>query len=239
MVSVGGLTERLVIHSSKALYSELEGWETISQNNEEIKELKCETNLKIFCDALLVIFEKNKRVDRITVPLFKFAERLLTSGHLDVILSDDTSKFAFEFFSLTKREVCGGAGAAPCNDPNKLMSAADVLCALLQAEEQTAKQKCLVQLSIFLCHKFPRIRKATASKLFEALLTYPNVLSQKGSMNESLNDEEIEKKLEIINSILSDTTWDTTPVEQLRPLRNKLCDLLGVPAPAIVKKPVL
>ena len=146
--------------------------------------------------------------------------------------------YAFELFSLTKREVCGGAGVSPCNDPNKLMSAADVLCALLQTEDPTAKQKCLVQLSIFLCHKFPRIRKATASKLFEGLLTYPNILSQKAS-GEVLREEEIEEKLETINEILSDTTWDTTPVEQLRPLRNQLCDLLGVPAPALVKKPVL
>ena len=152
-----------------------------------------------------------------------------------------STKFAFEFFSLTKREVCGGAGAAPCNDPNKLMSAVDVLCSLLQAEEQTARQKCLVQLSIFLCHKFPRIRKATASKLFEALLTYPNIISSQMKANKVTfpTDDEVEEQLESINSILSDTRWDTTPVEQLRPLRNQLCDLLGVPAPALVKKLVI
>ena len=137
---------------------------------------------------------------------------------------------------MIKKEVCGGAGAPPCNEPNKLMSAADLLCALLQAEEPTSKQKCLVQLSIFLCHKFPRIRKATASKLFEALLTYSNIISPQDGFND---EDEIEERIDTINSILSDTTWDTTPVEQLRPLRNKLCDLLGVPAPALVKKPLL
>ena len=241
IVSVGGLTERLVIHSSKALYGEFERWEVlkknIHRNQIEISDRNTiETDLKIFCDTILHIFEKNKRVDRITVPLFKFAERLLTSGHLDSILSDSHSKFAFELFTLIKKEVCGGAGAPPCNEPNKLMSAADLLCALLQAEEPTSKQKCLVQLSIFLCHKFPRIRKATASKLFEALLTYSNIISPQDGFND---EDEIEERIDTINSILSDTTWDTTPVEQLRPLRNKLCDLLGVPAPALVKKPLL
>ena len=151
---------------------------------------------------------------------------------------DSNSKFAYEFFSLTKKEISGGPGiGAPCSDPNKLMSAADVLCSLLQAEEITARQKCLVQLSIFLCHKFPRIRKATASKLFEALLTYPNILITDDETNDAAID--LDDRLEAINGILSDTRWDTTTVEQLRPTRNKLCELLGVPAPAVVKKPIM
>ena len=243
IVSVGGLTERLVVHSSKALFKELEIWENISK--QPIKNVNgqiefTETDVKTFCNTVLQVFDTNKRNDRITVPLFKFVERLLTSGHLDSILSDGSSKFPFELFTLTKREVCGGAGLSPCNDPNKLMSAADVLCALLQSEEAMAKQKCLVQLSIFLCHKFPRIRKATASKLFEALLTYPNILSPNGNCDDAtVTEDEIEEKLDAINSILSDTTWDTTPVEDLRPLRNKLCDMMGVPAPALVKKHIL
>ena len=232
IVSVGGLTERLVIQSSQALYSELQKWDELSVASKECQseegKFTSETDLKIFCDTLRHIFEQNQRVDRITVPLFKFTERLIISGHLDPILLDEQSKFAFELFSLIKKEVCGGAGAAPCSDPNKIMSAADVLCALLPAEESTARQKCMVQLSIFLCHKYPRIRKSTATKLFEALQINPHLI-----------EDENDDKLEEIDKILGQTTWDITPVDQLRPLRNKLCELLGVPPPALVKKPVL
>ena len=46
------------------------------------------------------------------------------------------------------------------------------MCALLQSSDKRTVSKCLVQLSIYLCHKFPRIRKFTAAKLFEAILTY-------------------------------------------------------------------
>ena len=112
-----------------------------------------------------------------------------------------------------------------CGEPNKLLYSADVFCALLQVADPVAKQKCLVQLCIFLCHKFPIIRKSTSSKLFEALLTHSTVVE----------DDEM---LDQINTILSDTTWDVSPVETLRPIRNSLCDLLGIPAPAVVKKPV-
>ena len=57
-------------------------------------------------------------------------------------------------------------------DPNKIMSSSDVFCQLLQSADTNTVKKCLVQLSIFLCHKFPRVRKSTAEKMYEALLTF-------------------------------------------------------------------
>ena len=99
------------------------------------------------------------------------------------------------------------------------------MCALLQSADKRTVSKCLVQLSIFLCHKFPRIRKFTAAKLFEAILTY--------------SDRDIvpEENLDSVNSILSDTNWDLA-IDELRPIRNGLCDLMGIQAPAVIKKPV-
>ena len=37
--------------------------------------------------------------------------------------------------------------------------------------------------------------------------------------------------------LLTETQWDDS-VETLRPLRNKICDLCDVPAPAVLKKNV-
>ena len=47
-----------------------------------------------------------------------------------------------------------------------------------------------------------------------------------------------EENLEEVNSVLSDTNWDAPNVEELRPVRNRLCELMGIPAPAVVKKVV-
>ena len=80
----------------------------------------------------------------------------------------------------------------------------------------------MVQLSIFLCHKFPRIRKVTASKLFETLIMYDEVIEDEDNKEE-------------VNAILSDTNWDKS-VEEIRPIRNRLCELCGVQAPALIKK---
>ena len=63
-----------------------------------------------------------------------------------------------------------------------------------------------------------------ATKLFESLLLYDNVIE----------DEDIKDQ---VNGILSDTNWDL-PVEELRPIRNRFCDLVGVQAPALIKKPL-
>lgn len=208
VVSVGGLAERLVMQASTALFRQIEAM----QGEDELEQL---------CSALVRILESHHRVDRVVVPMFKFLDRVLTSGHLDPVLEDPKSEFALKLFNLVKKEVLG------CGEPNKLMYSADVFCALLQSTDPVARQKCLVQLSIFLCHKFPIIRKSTSSKLFEALLTHSCA---------SLDEDD--EKLEKVNSILSDTAWDVSSVETLRPIRNSLCELLGIPPPAVVKKPV-
>jgi len=203
-VSVGGLTERLVKHSSASLFSELRGM---------VRE-----QLDDFCDGLLSVFKEHEKRDRVTVPLLKMLDQLLTSGFLDPVLEDDQATFPMALLTQVKGEV------NKCADPNKLMSAADVLCALLQAADQQAVKKSLTQLAIFLCHRFPRVRRVTAGKLFEALLTY--------------SDRPIvaEDRLDEVQALLSDTRWEQMAVEELRPVRNKLCEMMGVQAPAVIRK---
>ena len=46
---------------------------------------------------------------------------------------------------------------------------------------------------------------------------------------------EDEDNKEEVNAILSDTNWDKS-VEEIRPIRNRLCELCGVQAPALIKK---
>jgi len=203
IVSIGGLTERLVKSSSECLFLELRQMD--------------KAGLEKFSSSLLSVFQKNQKVDRITVPLFKFIDQLLISSCLESITDDDSNQFSYHLFCLCKEEI------SKSGDPNKLMSSADVFCQLLQVRDRTTVKKCLVQLSIFLCHKFPRVRKSTAEKMYEAILTF--------SDNKIIPDENVENVMEI----LSDTQWDQ-PVSSLRPTRNNLCELADVPAPAILKK---
>jgi len=203
IVSIGGLTERLVKNSSESMFRELSSMD--------------QRQLDSFATSLLTVFKKHQKVDRVTVPLFKFLDQLLTSSCLEAIMDDSKNQFSFQLFGLCKAEI------TKSGDPNKIMSSGDVFCQLLQAADTNTVKKCLVQLSIFLCHKFPRVRKSTAEKMYEALLTFGE--------NEIVPDENIEAVMEM----LSDTQWDDS-VENLRPIRNKICEMAGVPAPTMLKK---
>jgi len=203
IVSIGGLTERLVKNASESMFVQLRLMNT--------------AQLETFTTSLLAVFKRFHKMDRVTVPLFKFLDQLFTSCSLEILLEDTSNKFSFQLFSLCKVEV------TKSGDPNKIMSSSDVFCQLLQSADTNTVKKCLVQLSIFLCHKFPRVRKSTAEKMYEALLTFTE------------NEIVPEENLEAVMELLSDTQWDDC-VDTLRPIRNKVCELSGVPAPTVLKK---
>ena len=93
MVSVGGLAERLVMQASTSFFRQIEG-----MSGAELTDL---------CDIIVRILEYNHRTDRIVVPMFKFLDRLLTSGHLEAVLDDPQSTFGLNLFNLIKKEVLG------------------------------------------------------------------------------------------------------------------------------------
>lgn len=62
------------------------------------------------------------------------------------------------------------------------------------------------------------IRKSAALKMYEAMLIYGDTTDVP------------EENLDEISNILMDTDW-AQPLGEVRPIRNQLCDLLGVKAP--------
>ena len=47
----------------------------------------------------------------------------------------------------------------------------------------------------------------------------------------------LDENLDTVMELLTESQWDDS-VENLRPIRNKICDLVGVPAPTVLKKNV-
>ena len=84
--SVGGMTERLVKASTAAMFSVLDSMER--------------GQLDKVCDAILAVFAENQKNDRVTSPLLKFLDQLLTSGHLDEILEDEKAAFPMDLLTL-------------------------------------------------------------------------------------------------------------------------------------------
>ena len=115
VVSVGGLTERLVKNSSQSLFSELQ-----EMQPEEVE---------IFCSDILNLFNAFQKNDRVTIPLLKFLDQLFTSSSLSSVLQDPASQFPLSLLNLCKNEV------SRCGEPNKLMASSEVFCQLLQVRE--------------------------------------------------------------------------------------------------------
>ena len=84
--SVGGMTERLVKASTAAMFSVLD-----SMDRGQLDKV---------CDAILAVFAENQKNDRVTSPLLKFLDQLLTSGHLDEILDDEKAAFPMDLLTL-------------------------------------------------------------------------------------------------------------------------------------------
>lgn len=74
-------------------------------------------------------------------------------------------------------------------------------------------------MGIFLGLTHVHIRKTAALKLYEAMLLYGDT---SGVPEENLDE---------VLSTLMDSDW-TLPLNEVRPIRNHVCDLLGVKSPS-------
>ncbi|XP_033109918.1 tubulin-specific chaperone D-like isoform X2 [Anneissia japonica] len=179
-VSVGGLTESLVKYSSQSLTGFL-------------TSLKNEEDLSTFSDTMLAVFKDYQKVDRVSVPMLKMIDILLTHGCFNGMEGKQNS------FSLALLEVCKKE-ILKTKDIQKMLCSVDVFCDLLLFKGET-QSKAFSQILIFLGHKYPMIRKSTANKLYETLLMFDDLTPEE-------NQEEI-------LTILGDTMCIETPECQI------------------------
>lgn len=78
-------------------------------------------------------------------------------------------------------------------------------------------------MGIFLGVTHVHIRKSAALKFYEAMLLYGDTTDVP------------EDNLEEISNLLMDFDW-TQSLNEVRPVRNQLCELLGVKAPVAAQK---
>lgn len=115
----------------------------------------------------------------------------------------------------------------------------------------------LIQLSVYLCHRFPKVRKATADQLFTTLMTYSECVPEENtqSVMDLLSETEWYDYLKyiifflalfifffnfIFNSIylyifqIFFSNRDGN-IENARVCRNTLCDLIHISKPMLIK----
>ncbi|CAJ1075190.1 tubulin-specific chaperone D [Xyrichtys novacula] len=169
--------------------------------------------LSQFGDTLLSVFRDNLRNDRVSIPFLKMLNQMLANSCFEIFTTQENHPFCVELLTLCKE-------SKKAKDISKLLACISVFCGLIQFQGDVRK-KVLFQLLMLLCHSFPVIRKTTASQMYEMLLYYDDVI-----------DPEV---LDEVTTLLSDTNWESSLAE-VKPYRNQLCDLLGVPKPQPIAK---
>ncbi|CAH2071317.1 unnamed protein product, partial [Iphiclides podalirius] len=172
--------------------------------------------LRSICDTIIEVFSDNLHVKRITGPMFNFLDRLLSSGSISPILDDPESKFAANILKYLQLELRGGKNIY------KLLDSINVLCQLIQVGGEVCA-KALGQLVIYLCYADRYVRRCAAARLYEALTLYGDSCAAP--------QDDIDK----VMTILAETDWEKD-VEELRPIRNELCDLMAIKRPVLKQK---
>lgn len=166
-------------------------------------------------DEILCVFKAHLGNDRITSPMLNFIDLLIRSGSVNTLIyrdegDDQESVFGNEVFRLVNLEIKGHKKLY------KLVSAVNVLCQLIQVKSLVPK--IFSKVSVFLGLPLVHVRKTTATKFYEALILYGD-----------LTDIDEDNMDEIFN-LLTDTDWGQS-LEQVRPIRNELCRLIGIKPP--------
>lgn len=127
-----------------------------------------------------------------------------------MVLLDESNTFGDDIYRLLNLEVKGHKKLY------KLVSSISVYCQLVQVPHLC--KRILSKMAIFLGLTHVHVRKTSATKLYEALALHGDCCDiPEENMDEILN-------------ILSETDWGS-PLIMVRPVRNQLCELMGIKPP--------
>lgn len=168
VISVGGLTESVVKASKGALFD----W---MRAHLQAKDFGLLSRFSFF---LVTLLTRHHQDDRVTIPLMKTMALLLESNLLRFLFeqrqAEDgsataTTDFGGRLYDVLRDEI------QKCTAVPKLSAAISVLIGLLPSDPET-EIKTLRALVLFLGHKFPKVRKLTAEKLYTRLLLHDEIV---------------------------------------------------------------
>lgn len=165
VLSVGGLTESVVKSSKAALFD----W---VRRHVQQKNFGLLTRFSFF---LVTLLTRHSQEDRVTLPLLKTLAILLESNLLSFLFekrdADTKVDFGDKLYAALRDEIQKSTSVP------KIAAAIAVLTGLLPSEPET-EGKALKALLMFLGHRFPKVRKMTAEKLYTRLLVNEEVIDE-------------------------------------------------------------
>lgn len=181
-----------------------------ASSNALLKQLKVisldRSLLDLFTNALIDVFTDFIKKPKLLIPFFKMIDLLLTNSCFEPY-TGQIGDFPYKLFKLTENIV------KKTKVIRRVIASIDVFCGLLQFSGEL-QRLVLIQLVWLLSQNdFPRVRKITAEQFYLTLLAYDDLVPV------DVIDEAM--------CILSEAPW-TTEFEDIRPQRNRLCELLKI-----------
>ncbi|TPX62107.1 hypothetical protein PhCBS80983_g00682 [Powellomyces hirtus] len=211
VVSIGGLSESLVRHSSTSFVQFVNNLPDMSSPSSS------DMTLGDLFDALLQVFRQYHRQDRVSMCILETLDLLFGCGA--IARCGDAALYE-TLFTLVKQEVFKS------KDVKKLLAGIKVFCGFvsLSAENGPAvaaiRQRALSQLVMYLAHPYPKVRRAVAEQLYLALAS--NTEDQFGDDDMEADDDVVgDDEAASAEDILLSTDWDL-PVSQLKDTRDRL-----------------
>jgi len=161
-------------------------------------------------DSLLRLLREANNETRVVIPTLKTLEFLLESMVGLEELQPPEHAFSVDLVQLIRAEI----RAAP-KDIHLVLATCNTLSAALLFEKPTRTDAFSAMLML-LCHRYPKVRLVVAETLHNQLVA---------SGDELELDEDV---VEQVSSIIEETHWDK-PTKEVRSLRNKIVELLGLP----------
>ncbi|KAI8925090.1 armadillo-type protein [Entophlyctis helioformis] len=196
VVSVGGLTESLVRHSSAGLVDFL-GTLPATSDQSQGHALTVSDVL----DTVAELFRLYQRDDRVSIPLLELLDLLLSTGVVGPAVT--ASRHLVALFGFAKAEVLKSRHV------KKLAVAIKVFTGFAgfvgHHEAAGVQRSALKQLVLYLAHPYPTVRRSVSESLYLLLTTA--LLHLDGETSATVED------------LLLTTDWDATPVAELKTIR--------------------
>ncbi|XP_062091606.1 tubulin-folding cofactor D [Humulus lupulus] len=206
VISIGGLQESLRKASLSALLDYLQAVEIGNEDEKNSREYMLSTDM-------LWVLQHYRKCDRVIVPTLKTIE-ILFSNKIFLNMEAHTTVFLAGVLDSLEDELKGS------RDFSKLYAGIAILGYIASTLESPTNVRAFSHLLSFLGHRYPKIRKAAAEQVYLVLLQNGNLV----------NEDKIEKALEII----SETCWDGD-MEASRLERLELYDMAGLEAELLRK----
>ncbi|XP_031113928.1 tubulin-folding cofactor D [Ipomoea triloba] len=194
VISIGGLQDSLRKASLGALMDYLQSAENQTDSIEQS-----------LSKDIVWVLQMYKRCDRVTTPTLKTIE-ILFSKKVFLNMEAHTSVFCAAVLDSLRLELKGS------KDFSKLNAGIAILGYIASLLEPISTQA-FSQLIVFLNHRYPKIRKASAEQVYLVLLQNASLVAE----------DNIDKALEII----SETCWEGD-ITEAKEKRIQLCAIVGI-----------